>query len=145
MELRDDDVCFVCGKKNVQGLKLDFSLDKENKTMETVFIPEEWQQGYAEIIHGGIITTLLDEVMGKLAFELGINAVTAELSVRFKKPVGLNDKLLVKGKIIRETSRLVYAEAEAKFADGSLAAEANGKLMISAPVFQSSGAQVRKK
>jgi len=130
MELRDDDVCFVCGKENTRGLKLDFVLDKEKKTMETVFIPEEWQQGYADIIHGGIIATLLDEVMGKLAFELGINAVTAELSVRFKKPVGRKDKLLIKGRIINETSRIVYAKAEAGFEDGSLAAEANGKFIV---------------
>lgn len=130
MELRDDDVCFVCGKKNAEGLKLNFVLDKEKKIMETVFTPEEWQQGYAEIIHGGIIATLLDEVMGKLAFELGINAVTAKLSVRFQKPVGLNDKLLVKGQITEETSRIVYAKAEARFENGSLAAEADSKLII---------------
>jgi len=130
MELRDDDVCFVCGKKNVRGLKLDFSLDKEKKTMEAVFIPEEWQQGYADIIHGGIIATLLDEVMGKLAFELGINAVTAELSVRFKKPVGRKDKLFIKGHFIEETSRIIYAKAKAGFEDGSLAAEASSKLIV---------------
>lgn len=130
MELQDDDVCFVCGKRNGRGFKLDFSLDKEKKTMETILIPEEWQQGYAEIIHGGIIATLLDEVMTKLAFELGINAVTAEISVRFKKPVGLNDKLLVKGQITEETSRIIYAKAEARFEDGSLTAEANSKLIV---------------
>ncbi len=130
MELRDDDVCFVCGKKNGRGFKLKFSLDKEKKTMETIFTPEEWQQGYAEIIHGGIIATLLDEAMGKLVFELGINAVTAELSVRFKKPAGLADKLLVKGQVTKETSRIVYAKAEARFEGGSLAAEANSKLII---------------
>ena len=130
MELRDEDVCFVCGKKNARGFKLDFSLDEEKKTMETILVPEEWQQGYTEIIHGGIIATLLDEVMTKLVFELGMNAVTAELSVRFKKPVGLNDKLLVKGQINEETSRIIYAKAEAKFEDGSLAAEANSKLII---------------
>jgi len=130
MELRDDNVCFVCGKKNPRGFNLDFSLNKEKKVLETFFIPEEWQQGYAEIIHGGIIVTLLDEVMAKLAFELGINAVTAEISVRFKKPVGLNDKLLVKGQITGETSRIIYAQAEARFEDGSLAAEANSKLIV---------------
>ena len=130
MELRDEDVCFVCGKKNAKGLKLNFFLDEEKKTMQTILIPEEWQQGYAEIIHGGIIATLLDEVMTKLAFELGMNAVTAELSVRFKKSVGLNDKLLIKGQIHGITSRIIYAQAEAMFEDGSLAAEANSKLMI---------------
>jgi len=130
MELRDDDICFICGKKNTRGLKLNFSLDKEKKLLETIFIPEEWQQGYADIIHGGIIATLLDEVMGKLAFELGINAVTAELSVRFKKPVRQKDKLVIKGKVVNETSRIVYAKAEARFEDGSLAAEASSKLAV---------------
>ena len=40
MELRDDDVCFVCGKKNAKGLKLDFTLDREKKTIETIFTPD---------------------------------------------------------------------------------------------------------
>lgn len=128
MELRDDDLCFVCGKENIKGLKLNFSLDKEKKSMQTIFTPEEWQQGYTGIIHGGIIATLLDEVMGKLAFKLGINVLTAELSVRFKKPVGLADQLLIKGQITEETSRIIYAKAEARLEDGSLAAEANTKL-----------------
>ena len=130
MELRDEGVCFVCGKRNEKGLKLDFQLDKENKTMETVFTPQDWHQGYAGIVHGGIISTLLDEIMTKLAFELGIDAVTAEISVRFRKPVGLGKRLLIRGKITEETSKIVYARAEAKFEDGSLAAEATGKLII---------------
>ena len=130
MELRDEGVCFVCGKRNESGLKLDFELDKENKVMETVFSPQDWQQGYAGIVHGGIISTLLDEVMTKLAFELGMDAVTAEISVRFKRPVGLDKKLLIRGEVGEETSKIIYARAEAKFEDGSLAAEATGKLMV---------------
>ncbi len=130
MELRDEGVCFVCGKRNESGLKLDFELDKENKVMETVFSPRDWQQGYAGIVHGGIISTLLDEVMTKLAFELGMDAVTAEISVRFKRPVGLDKKLLIRGEVREETSKIIYAKAEARFEDGSLAAEATGKLMV---------------
>ncbi len=130
MELRDEGVCFVCGKRNESGLKLDFELDKEDKVMETVFSPQDWQQGYAGIVHGGIISTLLDEVMTKLAFELGMDAVTAEISVRFKRPVGLDKKLLIRGEVREETPKIIYARAEAKFEDGSLAAEATGKLMV---------------
>lgn len=130
MQLRDEGVCFVCGKRNERGLKLDFELDKENKIMETVFTPQDWQQGYAGIVHGGIISTLLDEVMTKLAFELGMDAVTAEISVRFKRPVGLDKKLLIRGEVREETSKIIYARSEAKFEDGSLAAEATGKLMV---------------
>ena len=83
MELIDDNYCFVCGKKNPIGLKLDFSFD--GKTIKTDFIPQKEHQGYFNIVHGGIISTLLDEVMVKLAIEMGMPSVTAQDGYTFEK------------------------------------------------------------
>ena len=82
MKLIDDNYCFVCGKKNPIGLKLDFSFD--GKTITTEFVPQKEHQGYFNIVHGGIISTLLDEAMVKLAIEMGMPAVTARMDIRLQ-------------------------------------------------------------
>ena len=78
--------CWICGEKNPGGLQLKFDLNKDEETIQTSFISPETYQGYDGIVHGGILSALLDEAMAKLAFELGYNAVTAMLNVRFKRP-----------------------------------------------------------
>ena len=90
MKLEDNHKCFVCGKKNPDGLKINFKVS-DNK-IQAEFIPHSSLQGYANIVHGGIISMLLDEAMGKLAFELGINCLTAEINVRFKNPAYVGRK-----------------------------------------------------
>jgi hypothetical protein len=69
--------CWICGERNKGGLRLKFDLNKTAKTLQTSFIPTETYQGYNGIVHGGILSALLDEAMAKLAFELGYNAITA--------------------------------------------------------------------
>ena len=64
-KLEDDKHCFVCGEKNPNGLNLTFSF-REGKVV-TEFILHKTYQGYKDIVHGGIISTLLDESMVKAA------------------------------------------------------------------------------
>ncbi|MEI9479272.1 MAG: hotdog domain-containing protein, partial [Deltaproteobacteria bacterium] len=78
--------CFVCGEKNPGGLRLSFDIDKEKKTLKTTFVGSPVYQGYDGILHGGILSALLDEAMAKLSYELGYGTVTASLEVRFKHP-----------------------------------------------------------
>lgn len=127
MELIDDQYCFVCGKKNPVGLKLDFSFD--GKIIKTEFIPKKEHQGYFNIVHGGIISTLLDEAMVKLAIELGMPAVTAQMDIRLKKPLGVGKKIIVQAEIIDDTRKLLTAYAKAVTDDNEIIAEAKGKLV----------------
>ena len=62
--------CIGCGKNNPYGLKLNFQWD--GKTVRSEFTPNDFYQGWPKIVHGGIITTMLDEVMagGYIAREL---------------------------------------------------------------------------
>ena len=55
------DLCFGCGEKNPCGLKLKF--DWDGRTASSHFTPTELHQGWQGIIHGGILTSLLDEAM----------------------------------------------------------------------------------
>ena len=122
-----DGYCFVCGRKNPIGLKLDFSLDGE--VMTTEFIPRKEHQGYMDIVHGGIISTLLDEIMVKLAIELGMPAVTAQMDIRLKKAAKVGEKLTFSAKILENTNKLLVAHAQAITDDGEIVAESTGKLV----------------
>ncbi len=127
-ELRDNQRCYVCGKKNPLGLKVDFEIDRDAKSIRAEFIPHRDHQGYEGIVHGGILSSLLDEAMAKLAFTLGIPAVTAELNVKFKAPASPLDRLTLSGRLVHETRRLI--EAEARIQRGPVViAEATGKLL----------------
>ena len=68
----------------------------------TEFIPQKIHQGYKDIIHGGLISTLLDEAMVKAALMQGMPAVTAEITVRFKNPLMVGEKAIVEAIIENE-------------------------------------------
>ncbi|MBI4843786.1 MAG: PaaI family thioesterase [Nitrospirae bacterium] len=127
MELIDDGFCFVCGQRNPIGLKLEFSFD--GKAMKAEFTPKKEHQGYFNIVHGGIITTLLDEAMVKLAIAMDMPSVTAQMDVRLKKPLNVGDKITVSAEITKETRKTIEAYAKAVTHDGAVIADAKGKLV----------------
>lgn len=129
MELKDDRNCFVCGDRNVGGLMLRFIVDEAARTIKTEFVPGRTYQGFADIVHGGIISTVLDEAMTKLAFQLGLDAVTGKLTVRFKSPLMVGERIVATGRIVKETARAVEAAAVAVKDDGTVVAEAEGLLV----------------
>ncbi len=132
-QLRDNQRCYVCGKENPAGLAVEFEIDKTARSIHAHFTPVGIHQGYEGIVHGGILSALLDEAMVKLAFSLGIPAVTAEMTVKFKAPAAPGEELAITGKITSEARRLI--EAEAGIQRGAvIIAEAKGKLLrISTP------------
>ena len=123
----DDGYCFVCGSKNQAGLKLAFTFD--GKRMSTVYIPRKEHQGYMNIVHGGIISILLDEAMVKLAIEMGMPVVTAQMDIRLKKALSVGEKIIVKAKISKNTKKILAAYAEAVTDDNVVIADARGKLI----------------
>ncbi len=127
-QLRDNQRCYVCGKNNPAGLAVDFEINREARAIRARFTPADIHQGYEGIVHGGILSALLDEAMAKLAFSLGIPAVTAEMTVKFKSPAAPGEELSISGRLTRETQRLI--EAEAIIEKGLvIIAEAKGKLL----------------
>jgi len=125
IKLEDDRHCFVCGEKNPYGLKLKFTL--ENKKLKTKFKPTKIHQGYKDIVHGGIIGIILDEMLVNLPWMLGIKAVTAEYTVRLKKPVYINEELEFTSNIVKDTAKLLVVEAQVNRVGGSVVATAIGK------------------
>lgn len=127
VEFADDGYCFVCGPKNPIGLKLDFTFD--GKTMETRFIPQKEHQGYMNIVHGGIISTLLDEIMVKLAIEMGMPAVTAHMDIRLRKAVNVGEEITITAEMIEVTNKLLVSHSKAMTKNNEIAAEATGKMV----------------
>ena len=125
-DFSDDGYCFVCGPKNPIGLKLDFAFD--GKTIRTEYVPPKEHQGYKNIVHGGIVSTLLDEVMVKIAIELGKPAVTAQMDIRLKKAVKIGTKIILSAEITKETRKTLEAYAKATVND-EIVADARGKLV----------------
>ena len=125
--LVDDHNCFACGSGNKEGLDVQWVI--EGKTAHTFFVPPKKFQGWKGIVHGGIVATLLDEAMTRLAWIVCGGALTAEMTVRFLMPAKIGEKLFVFGEITRENRRLVEMRAalykEKK--GGVLVARATGK------------------
>jgi len=127
-ELKDNERCYACGKDNPSGLQAVFEVDRSTRTIIGRFTPRHEHEGWEGIVHGGITATLLDEAMVKLAAHLGIRAVSAELTVKFKAPAASGEELVVSGRIVKDAGRLI--EAEASLTRGAVViAEAKGKLL----------------
>jgi uncharacterized protein (TIGR00369 family) len=117
--------CFVCGDKNDIGLKLDF-YEKDGKA-RAEFTPEKNFEGYKDILHGGILSTLLDEAMIKSILAKEILTVTSQIEVKFKTPAIIGQKLIIVGEITGERGRLILTEGKVFKEDGTVIAEARGK------------------
>ena len=126
MNLEDDKNCFACGVENKHGLGLKFAMDEAN-IMHTEFLPRKHHQGFKDIVHGGLIGLILDEIMVNLLWRLGKNAVSAEFNVRLKEMTKVDEKLLFKGWIDKEESRMIYTKAEAENEEGAVIATASAK------------------
>ena len=121
--------CFVCGKENPRGLRLDFTLDPENDEIVTRLALPSAMQGFENIVHGGFVSMLLDEVMAKACLEKGIPAVTAKIELRFKKPVLVGEEIEVRGKVIEVKGKKVFTRARCTGNSGELKALADGFFM----------------
>jgi acyl-coenzyme A thioesterase PaaI-like protein len=85
--------CFGCSPHNECGLQMQFF--EEGDEIISIWEPKDHFQGYGHILHGGIQTTLLDEIASWVVFaKLKTGGVTSKIETQFKKPVYTN-----KGKI----------------------------------------------
>ena len=118
--------CFACGSQNPIGLKLAFR--EENSTYMTTFTPKEEHQSYNGIVHGGILSTLLDEVMAGYINAKGLNAVTAKLEVRFRQPTPIREELTIIAQIVSKRRNLYEMSGQITLPDGTITAE--GKAVV---------------
>ena len=110
--LDDDAYCFCCGSKNQIGLQLHFTETPEGR-MRTFWTPRREHQGFKDIVHGGLVATVLDEVMVRFLYLRGIHAVTAGMETKWAEPVRAGSAYRFEGWIAQDRGRAVITEAEA--------------------------------
>ncbi len=129
MRLVADQGCLVCGTANPIGLQVHFDVEGGHAHAELVL--SELFQGWQEVAHGGVVSALLDEAMFYALAEEGWRGMTAEMTVRFLKPVPLGTTLLLTAERVKLHRRLGRATARLCSGDDVLA-EASGTFLATA-------------
>jgi len=124
---KDASVCFACGKLNRHGLQLDIRKTASGVEVDYSF-PERFQ-GWQDVVHGGLVATVLDELMVWACTAAGRTTVTAELTVRFRRPLKVGQQFHGRGRVVADRGRLLLCESKLLAADSSVIAEATGKMM----------------
>jgi len=121
--------CFACGAENPSGLHLRFT-SVGNDEIECNFVASRKLEGYAGVLQGGIVATLLDSAMTNLLLRRNITARTAQMDIRLRHPVPVGKKISVWGKLEMSRGRLHVLSA-AILRGRKLLAEARAKFMAS--------------
>jgi uncharacterized protein (TIGR00369 family) len=120
--------CFVCGETRLGRLGVRFK--KVDNTVRATFTPTEKHVGYPGIVHGGIITALLDEAMVWAVFAVsGQFAVSAELTVRFLKPLAPGQTVHIVGYVVRQRRHLWEVASEIQDENAVVYARAWGRMV----------------
>jgi uncharacterized protein (TIGR00369 family) len=125
--------CFGCGGANARGMKLVFEADEANQRITGHFRLGPEYQGATGFIHGGIIATVLDEVMSKVSRFTNVRAVTAELTVEYLRPVRVDEELTVQGHSTSRNGRELYHEGEIRNSACTVLARGRGRFVIIDP------------
>lgn len=125
LNVRDDHGCFGCGRLNRNGLQLDFYALPDQDGVWTPFTPRPEHEGFTSMVHGGIITAVLDEVMGWAVFARGVWSVTGKLEIAFRQPVVVGVPTRATGRVRADRGRLLSVAADLRrTADRALLATA---------------------
>jgi uncharacterized protein (TIGR00369 family) len=119
--------CIVCSPSNRRGLALEFALSTDG-SVEATFDCDEAFEGYAKVLHGGVVSSLLDGAMTSCMFAHGRPAVTAQLDVRFRHAIVTGRTAAVRAWVTRWAPPLYILEAEVS-QDSQVKATATGKFM----------------
>ncbi len=121
--------CFVCGESNAQGLRLRFHTD--GRIVHTSFTPDAEHIGFKGVTHGGILATVLDEVMvWAVAVATRRFAYCAEMTVRFLRPARPGEELSAFAEIVTDRRGKIFeAKGELRTASGEVVAASTGKYL----------------
>lgn len=121
--------CFVCGPGNPDGLHVAFRL--EEGICRAEFVPTTSHVGYDGVTHGGILFSLLDDVMANWVYLQGEQCFTARAEVRYRQRLPVGTPIRLEGRLQRRKGRLAVVEGKVVRADDdSVVAEATGSFMI---------------
>jgi uncharacterized protein (TIGR00369 family) len=126
-----DHNCFACGGENPIGMRLTIELG--DGTARAAWRAGHDYVGWSDKVHGGIIATLLDEVMAWAPSSFDSWAVTAEMTVRFRSPALPGELLAASGRVAERRRRIYEVVGEVLGSDGRLIAEGHGRYLGASP------------
>jgi uncharacterized protein (TIGR00369 family) len=126
-----DHHCFACGATNPIGMRLHIELG-EGEARSTWTVGPDYV-GWSDKAHGGIIATLLDEVMAWAPSSFDSWAVTAEMTVRYRSPAAPGEELRAEGQVVERRRRIYDVRGEVRGPDGRLIAEGRGRYLGATP------------
>lgn len=104
--------CFGCGSENEQGLRMRFETD--GSRLYSSLIIADHLRGWSNLAHGGVIASILDEMMSWTAICLSERLIlTKKMEVEFIRPVQINEEIFVEGwsdEIIKNRTAIVSAK-----------------------------------
>lgn len=121
-------LCAVCGIENPFGFETRYYETDTNEVIG-IFKTKQMQQSFPGRVHGGVISAILDETIGRAIwlYEPEAWAVTVELTLRYKQPVPLNTTLKCIGRLTRNSRKIFEGTGEILLEDGTVAIEGYGK------------------
>jgi len=138
--------CFVCGRDNAAGLRTRWVADGAAGEVRATVTLDEKFQGFPGLVHGGVVTALLDEAMVRaLLLHGGFDdlMVTARMEVTFRRAMPTGQPVTAVGRIVKHAGTRANAAAEVRLADGTVAARAEGLLVRQPPEVAAAWAEER--
>lgn len=126
--------CVVCGQENPHGLHLEFQAEQDTSIARAPWTASVGWESFQGVIHGGVISAVLDEAMSKAIIFAGHEAFTAEMKIRFRRKVRIGETLCVRGWVVAVRKRKIMAEASLASADGVEKAHAWATFLTARPV-----------
>ena len=123
--------CFACGSENPIGLHIDPIESREDGTVEGRFTPRPGFAGFENTLHGGVVSTALDEISACAAMVNAVKLVyTAKLEIRFRRPASSDSEFLIRSRITESRGRRFMIEAE--MLDGDVLVASSTGLFVEA-------------
>ena len=124
------DNCFVCGKNNEAGLKINFRM--ENKVCLGEYYGLQSHVGFGDIIHGGIIYALLDDAMANWFYLQGAVGYTAKASIRYRSQMLVGDSGIITAQLVSKRSKMLSMKASLSLLESkTIIAECEGRFILS--------------
>jgi uncharacterized protein (TIGR00369 family) len=125
MEQQPENRCFACGPDNPAGLHMEFFVGEDGSIFAFPVISGAFD-GYPGNVHGGMIATMLDEVMSKSVRQAGYLAMTRHIEVDYVRPVPSSARLRIEGRITGDEGRKHWTQGRIRDEEGKILARAKG-------------------
>jgi|SaaInlStandDraft_1057018.scaffolds.fasta_scaffold229927_2 uncharacterized protein (TIGR00369 family) len=127
---KDDNNCFGCGGGNNHGLKLSFIWDSEKEITTATYTPQIEYSGGHNILHGGIIATILDEACSKILSGMKKTGMTRNINIDYLKPIEIGKDIKIKAWCEKIVRHKYFLKSEILNRDDEVCATASALFMV---------------